>query len=711
MRRKKQITALLGLLSGWFVMATMAAQTQAALSPMVEQVSGYTTVQRAFLREDFEKVVGLAQSFILQNPAASDVPRVWLWLVLSLDKLQQSSEALRELNRLKDRLPANDPLWPEILYWEGDISRRATNVVRARIIFQRLLDRYPSSTWAVQARLGIGLIDLHQQAFELAITSFRQIALQQEGSPMGRDAKLFEGLCQLQLKRYAEAAGIFAPLLEQMKEPANKAQAAFYLGETLSAQEKFEEAIAAYRRAIAVEEAPRWARPATFGLGWAYYRLGRCEESVKVFEEFLRGPTTDYQIEAWFAQGSCLIRLGRDKEALELFERILSRDPKNLLAVESGVIIADTYRRQGRSAMSYELLHQLLESPMDARQRAQIQLRLGSMALEEGNVARARSLYQMARESRDPAAAAAAASGLGDVQLFLGDLTSAKQLYEEVLRHNLSPSLAYYAAYQLGRIAMQRGLFNEAVEAFRGLAAKAEAGIAEDAHLALALTYLNQNEPVLARATLEEVRRRFKDRPASARAAYYLALIELDSGDEKAAKRLCEEATAKASLTDEALEARLLLADILTRQQSATEAMRWLRKAYAASGLPKRHRAKLAKRLGDMARAEGRYAEAILWYDDAVLLLPTLRGESNYRIAACYEEAGDLDLAMAWYGQVKQEPWRVRGQMALAKLFERQDRVDEAAAIYERLSKESIPEAAVAAEQLAALRESQANEE
>jgi tetratricopeptide (TPR) repeat protein len=145
------------------------------------------------------------------------------------------------------------------------------------------------------------------------------------------------------------------------------------------------------------------------------------------------------------------------------------------------------------------------------------------------------------------------------------------------------------------------------------------------------------------------------------------------------------------------------MADLIVRRDSTREAVRWLRRMYAAAGLSRRHRAKLAKRLADLARSEGDYEEAVIWYDEAAKLLPALRGEARYRIASCHEEAGDVAAAMEWYRQIEQPPWRVRGQLALAKLLEREERLEEARAIYQALMREPIPEAKVAEERFAAL--------
>lgn len=701
MKRRKRIS--FGCLAAVLSAAACCGGAWGAIA--AEGSAGYYSVQRAFLQEDFQEVIALAQSFILQNPSAAEVPRVWIWLALSLDKLQQSNEALRELNRLKDRLPFRDPLWSELLYWEGDISRRALNVIRAKVTFQRLLDRYPDSPWAQQARLGIGLIDLHQQAFESALANFKQVALQDSSSPAGRDARLFAGVCHLQLKRYREAEEMLRPLVDEMKEPVALAQAAFYLGESLSSQSRFQDAIPAYERAIEIKQVPQWVAPAQFGLGWAYYRLERCEPSVKFFDQFLRSGVVNHQTEAWFAEGSCLVKLGREDQALPLFERVLVRDRDHPLAAESGLIMADAYRRQGHAALAFNLLQRLLERPNDAAVKARVQLRIASLELDEGRADQAKAIYESILQPADAATQQARLSGLGDVALFYGDLTAAGKFYNESILRMPESSFARYASYQLGRIAMQQRAYDDAVSTFQRLSAAAEPAIADDARLALSLTYLNQSDESKALSALEEMRRRQPKSPAAARAAYYLALISANKNDMENAKRLCNETINKAPASDEAVDARLLIADLMAQQGPPREAAKWLRQQFKDSRLPERQRGKLAKRLGDLSRDEHRYAQAQLWYDEAARLLPALRVEMVYRIATCYEEGGDVELAMRWYRSVNQPPWQVRGLLALAKLLERDDRMLEARKVYETIKDLNLPESKIAVERLEALRE------
>ena len=247
---------------------------------------------------------------------------------------------------------------------------------------------------------------------------------------------------------------------------------------------------------------------------------------------------------------------------------------------------------------------------------------------------------------------------------------------------------------------LQLGALNDAAEIFRRLAANRESPLADDARLALVITYLNQKEEAKAREVLDAISKEQPGRPVAARAAYYEALLALGQDDVEAAKRFCNGLIAKAPSTDEAFEARLLLADLQAKEQSPKAAIASLRRLYGEERVSLSRRAKVAKRIGDLLREQTKYPDAIRWYGEALELLPAMAGEAVYRIASCYEEAGDLEVAVTWYQKIEQAPWQVRGQLAAAKLLERLDRPAQARAIYEKLAKDPIPEAKLIRERL-----------
>ncbi len=725
----------------WLVLTLMAG-SMAWGSEALESTPGYPAIQDAFLREEFRLVTELAQRFVAQHPDVPETPRVWLWLALSLDRLQQPNEALAWVDQLKAALPPDNTFWPEVFFWEGDISRRALQTVRARLAFQRLIARDPASPWAAQAQFGLGLIEWQHQAYEEAVHHFRRVCSGGNTAPsLARSAKLLDGLCLLKAGRLPEAAAVFETLLAQLggRETAVSSltigpggvlpdggafsgqgtgllpQTAFYLGESLSGLGRHDEAIWAYQRAL-LSDAGRslWSQLAEFGMGMASARAGRCQDSVEAFGRYLRaampggmsepqdGVSADHRVDALFAQGGCLIRLGREAEALSRFEHMVSYFPDHPLGLESGMVLTDAYCRQGRFEEARQLIHMVLRRPMPPASRAPFQLRLGSIALEQGNAAQATVVLTLAAGSEDPAIQQAALSGLGDVQLFLGHLTDARQFYDEALRRRPDTASARRAAYQIGRIELQLGAYDEAIRLFEELAANGEDGVADDARLALVTTHLNRQDEGSARRVLEVVRLT-PGSVAAARAAYYLALLALGDGDEEVARTLCQEVLDHAPRAEEAADARLLLADLEVPDGSPRLVMERLKQELTTRGLSRSQQARLARRLGDLAKAEQACEEAGSWYQEAVGLLPAVAGEAAYRTASCYEEAGEVQRAIEWYQRSQQPPWAIRGGLAAAKLLEREGREAEAAAIYTALASHAAPEAKVAAERLASL--------
>jgi tetratricopeptide (TPR) repeat protein len=672
------------------------------------QTPGYTEVQHAFLQEDFTAVTQLADAFLAQNPEAPESARVWLWLALSYDRLSEAHEALRELDQLKRRLPSKDPFWPEVLFWEGDISRRAFQMPRAKAAYSRLLKQHAGSSWAAQAELGMGLIELHHQAFEAAIPHFRAVSARGGETPAVQDARLFEGICQLQLKRYGKAIDALEQLLAGVQDPNVISQAAFYLGESYSGLEQFENAAAAYARAIqSTRKGSQWWRPSQFGLGWAHYRGSRCEESVEAFNAYLDGTASEHVTEALYARGSCLVKLGREAEAVDSFREIALRDPDHALALDSAFAVVDAYRRDGQFADAKKLLHDYLKHKTDPTSRAQIQLRLGAIALEQGNVLQARTVFTLATEDPDKSIRQSAYSGLGDVQLYFGNFVEAGKLYQQAADAGQETPAADRALFQRGRVHLQLNELKEAEAIFRRLADKKDSVVGDDARLALIITYMNRNEDAKACDIIMAIHQERAGTPLAVRVAYYEALLAMAQEDMEGAKRFSHGLLAKAPMTDEAFEARLLLADMQLREKSPKAALTTLRSYFTQERLPVSQRAKVAKRIGDLLRDEHRYQEAIRWYAESMELMAAMTGEATYRIASCYEEAGDFEVAVSWYQKIDQAPWQVRGQLAAAKLLEqRLDRPAQAKEIYEALAKEPIPEAKLIRERLSSWRAS-----
>ncbi|MBI4322756.1 MAG: tetratricopeptide repeat protein [Candidatus Omnitrophica bacterium] len=704
----------------------MAATAVVAEDETVPTETQYAAIQQAFLQEEFGRVAALVPPILADAFLEPKTVRIWLWLILSEDRLQRGNHALMEVDRLKTSLsdlpstPAvkawTESVWPEILYWEGEVSRKALKMVRARLAYQRLLGAFPTSVWQAHARLGLGLVYFHEQAYADAQQQFAQVARASPRSSLAQQASVLEGASQLHAKRFEDAAAHFRQVLEQPLDQALRGQVSFYLGEALTGVRRFAEASQAYRQALELDPRAPWATGASFGLGWSEFQQGRCRESLEAFEQSRAARAQlaqDERVpgsaraagEALFAQGRCLMELRQDSQALARFEELRQQHAEDPLVVDATLSAAELLQRLQRDEEALALLRLLAVRPLEPVQRTQWQLRMGACWLAQGDAAKAREAFEQAQQTADDTLRQAAVSGLGDAALLLGQHDEAARWYRQARAIAPAAQGAFYAAYQLGRVTLQQGRTEDAVAVFRALLDQTtDQAFAVDVRLALAFAAIAQRQPDRARAELALIRRQHPTPSQAARITYDLALLALSEGRPLEAKQFCEEVIRLAPQTDEALDARLLLTDLVANQASPQEAFEALRAVFAQTGaIPRRQRGTLARKAGEMARRALDYAQAIHWYELAWEELPAQRGELDYQVASCYEEGGDLGLAIWRYRAILHPPWQIRGQLAIAKLMEREEQWQEARRVYEGVAGQAAPEAKVAQERLASL--------
>jgi tetratricopeptide (TPR) repeat protein len=513
--------------------------------------------------------------------------------------------------------------------------------------------------WHPQAQLGLGLVLFQQQAYDVARQQMQDVQLTAPPAWVAREAQMVEGLCDLQLKEYGAAAVHFRHLLGEAPDPATRAKAAFYLGEALTGLKETTPSLQAYHEAIEADPQSVWARLANFGLGWSLFQQHRCAESLKALDDYVTasGAEADrQQPELLFAQGRCLLELGDDRAAVARLETLRRTSPTHPLALEAAISLAE------------------------ARQ--------------------------------------ASLNGQGDAHMAMGQAEEASRCYQQAWAMGPEKQGGSYALYQLGRLKLQAGKTDEAMESFRqvidrGTPAQADP-LAADARLALAAALLSNAQPAQARQELERLRTLAPESAQAARAGYYLALLAWHEDHDADAQRFCQDVIRRVPRSEEAIQARLLLADVAVEQGTPVTTLPTLfdelqlpPEASVSSGARDDYRGRLAKKFGDLAQQARAHAHTIHWYELAWEALPEARGELDYAIAFCYEQAGDQPLAVHRYRAITQPPWQVRGQLAAAKLMERDQQWQEAMAIYKTITQQPVPEAKIAKERLALLERAQ----
>ncbi len=150
-------------------------------------------------------------------------------------------------------------------------------------------------------------------------------------------------------ERFEAAAAAFSPVAERYGSQPSGAAAAFYLGTSLIALERGEEAVAALRSA-AGSGTPLVRAMSLYRLGTLQSDLGQHEEAVATFEE-LADPVPDGfpAQEAMFAKARAQEASGESAAAMLTYQRLATEEPGSIYAVPARTRAEELAARLGIS--------------------------------------------------------------------------------------------------------------------------------------------------------------------------------------------------------------------------------------------------------------------------------------------------------------------------------------------------------------------------
>lgn len=169
-------------------------------------------------------------------------------------------------------------------------------------------------------------------AYELALADLRDgrisvgLASLQDAISLNPDEPVYQntlGLVHLNLKNFPQAMEAFERALQFSPDYAD---AHHNMGVALAEAGRWEEAIKAYRKALAI---PTYAHPESVytNMGWAYYNLDRLGEAESALRQAIRlEPALEA---AHYHLGLVLLKAGRREEAKGAFRRVREIAPES----------------------------------------------------------------------------------------------------------------------------------------------------------------------------------------------------------------------------------------------------------------------------------------------------------------------------------------------------------------------------------------------
>lgn len=166
-----------------------------------------------------------------------------------------------------------------------------------------------------------------------AFVSFQK-AIQE--NPMHRDAHYSIGHIYAEQRKYAQAEEEFRAVL---RITPDNSEAYTYLGTVLTSQDRWQEAISAYRRALSN---PLYATPdvAWYNLGLALAHEGDMPGAAQAFEDaLLVAPPNVPSAQVHLELGRAYYRLGYDVKARESLLRVATLDKSGRFAAEANQLL------------------------------------------------------------------------------------------------------------------------------------------------------------------------------------------------------------------------------------------------------------------------------------------------------------------------------------------------------------------------------------
>ena len=105
-------------------------------------------------------------------------------------------------------------------------------------------------------------------------------------------------------------------------------QVLYNLGNALFMQDKFEEAVDAYNKALAINESTL----CHYNIAVAYQDMEQLDKAAEHYQKAI--DMDNANVEAYLSLGDILIKLNRNEEALQCFTAVLEQEPDNLDARE-----------------------------------------------------------------------------------------------------------------------------------------------------------------------------------------------------------------------------------------------------------------------------------------------------------------------------------------------------------------------------------------
>lgn len=435
--------------------------------------------------------------------------------------------------------------------------------------------------------------------FELAADEWKKFVEKFPNDPLAAKAQNYLAVCQLQLKKYADAVANFETVLKKYPQADFKEEAMLNLASANYAwaqngnQAKYKDA--AERFSALLKDFPKteFADQAQYFLGESLYLSGQKDQSIAAYDQLVKSyPKSPLAPDALYAKGVTLEELQKYSDAQKVYDQFLTSYGSNPLATEVTMRKGEALLQQNQYADA-EKLFEAASQQKEFELADHAMYRLAFCALQRDELMKAGNAYARIPLDFPKSTYAPEATMLaGRCYYRAGRLDDAARWLAAAGRQG--GQFEVEAAHWLARVYLQQGKAAEAEALAKAILPKA-GGSDFLVNLKMDMADAIYEQPQRSKESIalyERIAKDHADTPEAPQALYNAAFAALETRDFAKASALSDEFAkkypqdqsrldamyvgAEAKLqTDKLAEAEQSLKTLVNEGKSRPEAARW----------------------------------------------------------------------------------------------------------------------------------------
>lgn len=195
---------------------------------------------------------------------------------------------------------------------------------------------YATSQYIPEANVLLGDAYLRTHDYDLAIRHIEGLETKSKRMlEVYQKVAFYKGSEYFNNAAYTQAISLFRKSLKHASDQALSIQTQFWLGESLSALQQYEQAIPAYQCVLdSAFQASTFYQKALYGLGYAYFNI---EDYAQALPQFIRyitqqqgSTSTSWVQDALIRSADCYYATKNYQQSLQSYERVLSYQPAHV---------------------------------------------------------------------------------------------------------------------------------------------------------------------------------------------------------------------------------------------------------------------------------------------------------------------------------------------------------------------------------------------